>query len=258
MHLRGTALIALQTSDTTKNNMKSPVAFPSLLAIGAAAGLFAIQISSSVAQAPAPPKKAPPGAPGSPTPAPVEFKSLTVEQMSLDMALKSKLMMWDGDKFPDNPRSWTAPPKSCKVTITKAESHSGKKCVQLHGDGAAYLGFGFNLSGWYPPDAVWDISNYKNLSFWIRVDAAPGKEPNRLNVHLASAGGKESNILDVETYAPDIKDGQWHEVVVPIKYLLGKEFDPTQCWEIDFGQWSQDPRTFDVYVDEIGVDNREE
>jgi len=229
--------------------MKHPVAFPSLLAIVA---LLTIQIASSTAQAP----KA--SATPKPTPTPVPFKTLTIDEMTADTALKSKLMMWDGDKFPGSPRSWTAPPKSATVTITKMESHSGKKCAQLHGEGQAYLGFGLNFVGWYPPDAVWDISNYKNLSFWIKIDAPPGKGPNLLNTHLTSAGGKESNILDVATYTGDLTDGQWHEVVIPVKYLLNSQFDPTQCWEIDFGQWSPDSRIFDIYVDEVGVDNREE
>jgi len=215
-------------------------------------GFFGMQ-SSSVSQAP--------GAKASPSPSPVpEFKPLTLDAMNADMAAKSKLMIWDGDKFPNNAKSWTAPPKHCTVTVTKADSHSGKRCVQLHGDGSQYLGFGFNFSGWYPPDAVWDISNYKNLSFWIRIDAAPGKFPNLLNVHLLSAagGGKESPTQELASYASDLTDGQWHEVVIPLKYFLGQDFDPTQCWEIGFSQWSPDPRVFDIYVDEIGVDNRED
>jgi len=187
-------------------------------------------------------------------------KPQTLDQLTAAMVTQSKFMLWDGDLYKTNAQWWTHPTDEMKGEITTEVSHSGKHCLAFHGDGAAWLGFGFNFSGWYPPDAVYDISNYKNLSFWIRIDAAPGLFPNRPNVHLSQPGDKNntSNTVDIEAYAPNLMDGKWHEVVIPLKHLRTRTFDLTKVWEIGIGTWAQDRRSFDMYIDEIGVDNRTE
>ena len=185
-----------------------------------------------------------------------EWVPLKTNDMLQSMAKLSKFMIWDGDVYGKGGRGWTHPTEACRVSITDEDAHSGKHSLLFDASGGAWMGFGFNFAGWWPPDAVWDISNYKNLSFWIRVDAAPKRGPNGLNVSLGCSGAKESNTVNVEDYAPGLMDGQWHEVVIPLKHLLNRTTDFTRIWEFRMGEWANGQRTFKVYIDEIGVDNR--
>lgn len=191
-------------------------------------------------------------------------KAIPLEQMARTQVAQAKYMLWDGDLYPAHPRWWVHPPDNASMEVAKEGARSGKRCLAFTGDGAAWLGFGFNLAGWWPPDAVHDISNYRNLSFWIRIEAAPGKFPNKPNVHLTGPAtaeqpkGLESNTVDIENYAPGIMDGKWHEVVIPLKHLLSKKFDGSKVWEFSVGTWAQDRRSFTIWFDEIGVDNRED
>ena len=187
-----------------------------------------------------------------------EWVPLKTNDMLQSMAKLSKLMIWDGDAFGKGGRGWTHPPSACHVGITDEDAHSGKHSLLFEADGSAWMGFGFNFSGWWPPDAVWDIGNYKNLSFWVRVEAAPKRGPNGLNVTLGCSGAKDSNQVNLEDYAPGLADGKWHEVVIPLKHLLNRTTDFTKIWEFRMGEWSGDQRNFRIYIDEIGVDNRVE
>ena len=90
------------------------------------------------------------------------------------------------------------------------------------------------------------------------MDAAPKRGPNGLNVTLGCSGAKESNTVNVEDYAPGLMDGQWHEVVIPLKHLLNRNTDFSRVWELRMGEWAPDQRTFKIFIDEIGVDNRQD
>jgi hypothetical protein len=187
-----------------------------------------------------------------------DFKPLTLDQMAKTMVEQSKFMLWDGDRYVHTPRAWTYPTQNCSVEVTTEEAHSGTHSLHFHADGGAWMGFGWNVSGFWPPEAAYDCSNYKNLSFWVKVDAGPGKLPNHPTITLGSSNKQKSNEVAIEDYAPGIMDGKWHEVVIPIKHLMNKLIDPTHVWEFGVGEWSGDQRSFDMYFDEIGFDNREE
>ncbi len=172
----------------------------------------------------------------------------------------SKLMIWDGERFAPNGKGWTSPDtKLDTFSVTDKEAHNGKHSIVFHGEGTGYVGGGWNMFGWWPPEAAIDIRHYKNLSFWMKVNAAPGKEPADTSIALVCASNrKKSNDVKIADYVKKIDDGKWHEVVIPTKDLLNKEFDPKTAWELDLTSYSQDARRYDIYFDEIGVDNRSE
>ena len=172
----------------------------------------------------------------------------------------SKLMIWDGERYAPNGKGWTSPDtKLDTFSVTQKDAHNGKHSLVFHGEGTGYVGGGWNMFGWWPPEAAIDIRNYKNLSFWMKVDAAPGKGPADTSIALVCASNrKKTSDVKLVDYVKNLDDGKWHEVVIPIKHLLNKEFDPKTAWELDVTSYSQDARRFDIYFDEIGVDNRSE
>jgi hypothetical protein len=181
-----------------------------------------------------------------------------------------KLMAWDGETKA-NGKSWASCSKkdACQTTL-EVDPKAGRNGAGLkfHAEGPDWIGFGWNWHGWWPDTAGDNISAYKNLSFWIKVEgksAAEAPDPNSVQVWLScSCKGKKddersSNQVKVAEHSKDFQDGQWHEVVIPLAQFYkdkGANFDKTLAWEFDLGTWSQEPRNFNIYVDEIGFDNR--
>jgi len=169
-----------------------------------------------------------------------------------------KEVVYDGDKIGETAKGWKAAEAPNKATVEaqdKVVRTAGKKTVEFHAEGQNWIGIGWNWFGWWPTDGGTDISNFKNVSFWAKVTG--DKKPTQLSVALASNDKKASQAADLLKYCPDLLDGKWHEVVVPIKDLDTKnELTKTKVWEIHFGTWSQDEIKFSLFVDEIGFDSR--
>ncbi len=180
---------------------------------------------------------------------------------------KDKLMLWDGDDSTQG-KSWSDCSKKdagCKAVVA-SKSDAGRRGAGLtfHVEGPDWAGFGWNWHGFYPDNAGTDISSYKALSFWIRVDApAKEKAPDLagLKVSLSASGhGKKATAeVGINEYAEQLLDGQWHEIVIPLSEFFkdqGQEFDPKSAWEFRIGTYASTPRNFSLYIDEIGFDNR--
>lgn len=169
-----------------------------------------------------------------------------------------KEVVYDGDKIGENAKGWQAATEPNKATVAAQDKEvrtPGKKTMEFHAEGKDWMGIGWNWFGWWPADGGTDITNHKNLSFWAKVTGET--KPTQLSVKLASNDKKGTETADLLKYCPDLMDGKWHEVVVPIKDLDTKnELTKTKVWEINFGTWSQDPVKFSLFVDEIGFDSR--
>jgi len=181
-----------------------------------------------------------------------------------------KLITWDGDNKTGG-KGWASCSKKgeCEVTV-EMDPKSGRQGAGLRfeAEGPDWMGFGWNWHSWYPETAGDDITAYKNLSFWIRVDAkdaASAPDPKSVMTWLSCSckTNKEEERstaqVRVEDFAPDFADGRWHEVVIPVEALLKDKtqtFDRTTTWEFDLGTWSESKKSFTIFVDEIGFDNR--
>ena len=158
---------------------------------------------------------------------------------------KDRLIVWDGDDHAGG-KGWVGPDaKVDRVEVTDADAHDGKHALRLHGEGAGWIGGGWNWHGWFPEDAGTDISGYKNLVFWVK---ATGAAPDSVTVSLdCSSNKKPTGSLGVTDYAPAALDGKWHEVVIPLKDLYEKRdekadgsFDPKTAWGLLVNTWSAD------------------
>lgn len=163
-----------------------------------------------------------------------------------------KYIAWDGDAR-DVGSGWSAP-QVANVSVKKSatETHDGKPALLFHVEEmGAYTGMGWNFFGYWPQDGSIDSTQYKDLSFWVKVKSN-GEGPNLLNVQLnCSATKKPSNNVQIPKYCKNYNDGEWHQVIIPLKDLEKKNFDPKTVWEINIGQWSPNERSFDVYVADI-------
>jgi hypothetical protein len=174
-----------------------------------------------------------------------------------------KVVIWDGDEHGGTAKGWQDCDKKadgCKATLTPAASigRDGSVGLRFHGEGPGWIGGGWNWQGWWPADAGTDISGYKSLVFWFRIEAANKDEapdPNSINVSLKCSSNKEKgqskSIPTAKFVDGDVLDGQWHQVTVPIDALMNGAFDPKTAWEFVFGTWSGSPRKFDIIFDDI-------
>lgn len=177
-------------------------------------------------------------------------------------------LVWDGDEKGGNAKEWANCnlKDACKSTVQVAPGKgvNGSAGLAWHAEGKDWKGFGWNWHGFWPENAGTDVSGFKNLSFWIRVESADPKQgPELKDLTVAIAGSannkQESAQAPLVTYLEGLSDQKWHEVIVPISDLTkgkGKGFDLTKTWEFRLGEYAMSDRNFTVYVDNIGFDNR--
>ena len=167
-----------------------------------------------------------------------------------------RMIVWDGDRFAHG-HGWAAPQKPFIYLKSQTEeAHGGKVALEFHGDGAGWMGGGWNWHGWYPENAGTDISGFRNLVLWAKV---VGDDPGGIELLLhSSAGKKQTGKVSVQDYCPDLNDGKWHEIVIPLVDLYHgvKGYDPRKTWQLDLNIWAPKERRFSLYIDDVGFDNR--
>lgn len=174
-------------------------------------------------------------------------------------------MIWDGDRTGGSAQGWAdcdAKP-GCKATVSVVDKEGveGGKAVRFHGEGPKWIGMGWNWHGWWPKNAGTDLTPYDTFTFSIRVvvdDPKQAPDPSGLSVALrCSNGEKNSANVTLEKYLKNPGDGKWHDVEIPLQEFYrgkeGQEFDPKSAWEINLSGWQNDPRKFDIYLDNVGV-----
>jgi hypothetical protein len=187
----------------------------------------------------------------------------TLPAVVLWAADNAKLTVWDDTTDPAG-GGWAAP-KADAIKVEVADGgHKSKKSVTFSGkvDASTWMGFGWNWHAWWPTDAGDDATAYKNLVFWTKAESKPDKQLAGLQCWLVSSSNKtgkdkRGKTVQLDAYDKDVADGQWHEIVIPLKDLDGPDLDLTKVWEIDVGMWSQNAQEGSIKLDEIGFDNRE-
>ena len=223
-----------------------------LLACAGTVGCLCPPCPGAVAAGPA--AAAAPGAPNTTAAAPA--------------ASGSRLVLWDGDGSGSGAQGWDAcdqkPGAGCsKVGSTPGVGTNGSTGLKLHGEGPGFLGMGWNLFGWYPENAGYDMTPYSHLTFQIRVEAKSPEtapEPGSVGVLLGcSKNKKDSATVPVEKYAKGFGDGKWHKVEIPVSAFTkgaGAGFDAQSFWEFRLATWRGAPRHFDIYLDDIALEKQ--
>lgn len=178
------------------------------------------------------------------------------------LAVGARLVLWngDGENQGANPKAWEScdtPPCVAKLAPATGEGKDGSNALRFVFNGSQWMGGGWNLFGWYPPDAGIDISRYDTLQFWLRVKPASAElAPADLNVGLGGSGENESGFASVAKVDKTFADGEWHLIEIPLASLQkgkGKKFNPQSVWEFRLNTWNPVTKTFEAFVDEIAV-----
>ena len=188
-------------------------------------------------------------------------------------------VVWDGDTVGFRARGWascnTKPDCVTSVGVRKGVGADGGSAILFHGDGAGWLGFGWNWVGYGTRTATFsslrgrpapfelgtDIANYDNVQFRLRLVAASDTDVGSLSVGIGSAAArKHSRMVPLQHYASQpLNDGQWHALSIPLANLrdgAALAFDPHSAWEFDFSSNAATARSFDLYVDDIAFNTR--
>ena len=167
-----------------------------------------------------------------------------------------KLVVWDGEQITQG-QSWVAPVRDTNsYKLQTVEAHGGKTALEMHAEGAEWVGGGWNWHGWWPTNAGADTTPFTHLTFWIKVK---GRFTNQINIWLnCSATKKESVKVNLFDYVKDVADGGWHELAIPLADLTKERtgFDPKSVWEFDIGTWSPETGPISLFVDDIAFENR--
>lgn len=171
-------------------------------------------------------------------------------------ALAERFTVWDGDQF-NKGQAWAQP--QTPLIYLKAQTdevHDGKVALEFRGEGGGWIGGGWNWHGWFPDGSGDDVRRFRNLSFWAKVEHQG--DLGSLTVHVNSGNKGGTADVDVLAYCPDLLDGHWHEVIIPLSDMAinAKNWDAGHAWELGLGTWAPQQRTFSIYLDEIGFDNR--
>jgi hypothetical protein len=181
------------------------------------------------------------------------------------VAVGSKLMIWDGDDVGTGAQPWEScePKPNCeaKASAEPGAGTNGSVALKFHAKGSGFLGMGWNIFGWYPPNAGVDLTPYNHLTFQIRAEAkssGPVPDPGFTTVLLGcSANNFNTASVPVEKYAKGFADGKWHKVSIPLSAFTkgeGAKFDPHSFWEFRLGTWAGTTRSFDIYIDDIAAE----
>ena len=179
-------------------------------------------------------------------------------------------LVWDGDQYGGNAKEWAncnlKEKGACKSTVKSAPSIGVNDSVGLewHSEGKDWKGFGWNWHGFWPPSAGTDATEYKNLSFMLRLkldDANQAPTLKDVTVALGSSNKTKDESAQVPLigYVDSLTDEKWHEVIVPLKEFVkgkGAGFDLSKVWELRMGEYGINDRNYTLYIDNIGFDNR--
>jgi hypothetical protein len=169
-----------------------------------------------------------------------------------------RVVAWDGDQVAAG-SGWghAEAPATATIQMQMAQVHGGTKALEFRVKGAKWLGAGWNWAAFELNKGV-DVSAMTNFTFWIKTAGA--KPASELQFNLLSNGTtppvdqpeRHSQRVNVVTYCPQLFDGQWHEVVVPLKDLaFPATFDATKVCEIQLGLWAQDEVDSSFFIDDL-------
>ncbi len=134
----------------------------------------------------------------------------------------NRLVVWNGEDA-NVGSSWVNPTRSTFAPQT-AEAHSGNTALEFKFTGNnEWIGGGWS---WYAfktgDDVGTDTTPFKTFSFWVKTRGKPiAFRLNFLcNGQVLDTPEHHSLRINVQDYVPDVFDGNWHEVRIPLQDLV--------------------------------------
>ncbi len=176
-----------------------------------------------------------------------------------DASPVNRVVVWNGEDA-NVGAGWVNPTRSTFAPQT-AEAHSGNTALEFRFTGDnEWIGGGWS---WYAfktgEDVGTDTTPYRTFSFWIKTTGKP--VAFRLNFlcngDVLDTPEHHSLRVNVLDYAPDVFDGAWHEVRIPLKDLTESNgFNAKLISQVQL-DLSAGPDVADsFFIDDISFDDR--
>lgn len=164
-----------------------------------------------------------------------------------------KATLWDGDTYSllykKENGGVTPAGNGNAMRISKTEAHGGVKCLEMHVETGGAANGNWNLFEWYPFNWGIDATWADNVSIWVKVTSDKKLESVKLSLGN-SYPRKTSAQVELLTYCPDLMDGKWHEVIVPLAELQrGVKLNKT--WEIFITARGEKDVPYSIFIDDV-------
>lgn len=171
----------------------------------------------------------------------------------------TKVVVWDGETAKSF-GGWANPPTS-SYAPKAGDAHSGDTALEFKfNDENVWIGCGFHWFGWQTGTNVGtDIRGMTHLTFWIKAVGSTGDLDAQLlcNGDVLDTPEHHTSKTRVALYSPNYRDGQWHEVAIPLADLIQPEgFDPRIVSQLDLGINPSGKVSGSFLIDDIAFENR--
>jgi hypothetical protein len=144
------------------------------------------------------------------------------------------------------------------ISVVDNMGHSGNHSICFTGQSGDYARAGWHWFGGTdkPPGGV-DCTNLTYMDFWVKCKGTPraDTEMQIRGIQHSETGGVSSSVY-IGNYCPNWRDGEWHEVAIPLDRFHGNELEMDSIREISFIVTPGSPSGFSIYIDDITFDNR--
>lgn len=178
--------------------------------------------------------------------------------VAADVATPHRIVVWDGESAASG-STWVNPTSSTFAPET-GDAHSGNTALEFKFDASnVWIGGGLDWNNWKTgTDVGTDTTGMKNLTFWIKSKGLTGDLQVQLLCNGVVTDTPEHHTAKVHVlkYSPNMADGQWHEVVIPLADLTQPAgYDPKVVTMLDFGFWTDKEAKGSFLVDDIAFDD---
>ncbi len=168
-----------------------------------------------------------------------------------------RVVVWDGE-LATKGAGWSNP-KGSTVGPQTVEAHSGKTAVEFKfkSSGEEWPGTGWNWCAFQTGPYGTDMSGFKNFTFWMKTKGKIGDVQLNLLCNGKAFDMPEHHTEKVSalTYCPQLLDGQWHQVSIPLADLKQpKGFDPLHVGELQIFNAGEGDGSF--FIDDIAFEDR--
>ena len=169
-----------------------------------------------------------------------------------------QVVVWDGEQA-NKGAGWTNP-TTAMIKPQTVEAHSGNTALEFKFKGdKGWLGAGWNWLAFKTGILGTDSSEMKNFTFWIKSKGKAGPLQINLLCNGVVLDTPEEHTVKVQVlkYCPQLLDGQWHKVVIPLAALKpAKGFNPRIMCELQMGFMAEEGTDGSFFIDDIAFDDR--
>ena len=170
-----------------------------------------------------------------------------------------RVVVFDGDAHAKG-STWVNPTTSTFLKTPGTGRNGGTALELKFHDKNVWIGWGFDWNDWKTGRKLGtDTSKMTNLDFWIKSTGLTEDLQIQLlcNGDVIDTPEHHAPKMSLAKYCPDFRDGQWHQVVIPLADMAyPKGYDPKVVTMIDFGFWTNNEATGSIEIDDIAFDNR--